>query len=289
MRNAFLEHLAERVAADRSIFLVVGDLGYSVVDSFAAAHPERFLNAGVAEQNMTSVACGLAREGYKVFTYSIANFTTFRCLEQIRNDVCYHNLPVCVVSVGGGFMYGHLGPTHHATEDIAVMRALPNMRVFVPFCKASARRALDEVLDEPGPAYIRLGREGLPCETVKDNGLTLLEKGPGEKVSRAVLCVGKVCPEVQRIANESGADLFGLCRINPLPEDDLAAVLGRYEEVSVVEDHQRAGGAFSAISEFASGLRSVSIGGAFSSAVESEDGQRRQMMFISTKKTDGKP
>jgi len=279
MRNAFINHLIECIERDPTIFLVVGDLGYTVVDPLVEKHPERFLNAGVAEQNMTSVAAGIAREGHKVFTYSIANFTTLRCLEQIRNDVCYHELPVCVVSVGGGFMYGYLGPTHHATEDIGIMRALPNMRVFVPFSRASACRALDEVLEEPGPAYIRLGRQGLPHDQVDHNGLTPVRVDEQGRNREAVLSVGKLSEEVMELGDRHGADVYALCRVNPLPEEELEAFLAKYERVTVVEDHQRNGGVFSALSEFTSRLNGVNIRGAFSPLIDQEDGQRKFMLF----------
>ena len=111
-----------------NIILITGDLGFGVLNEFIEKYPNNFINAGVAEQNMTGIAAGLALEGKKVFTYSIANFPTLRCLEQIRNDVCYHNLDVNIISIGGGFSYGPLGMTHHATEDIAVMRTLPNLQ-----------------------------------------------------------------------------------------------------------------------------------------------------------------
>src|SRR5947208_16901085 len=116
MRTTFINQLIEEAKKDKNIFLIVGDLGFSVVEPFAKEFPDRFLNAGVAEQNMTGVAAGLASEGYHVFTYSIANFPTFRCLEQIRNDICYHRLPVTVVSVGAGMAYGNLGYSHHAVQ-----------------------------------------------------------------------------------------------------------------------------------------------------------------------------
>lgn len=279
MRNAFIEHLIARVEQDPAIFMVVGDLGYTVVDPLVAKHPERFLNAGVAEQNMTAVAAGLAREGHKVFTYSIANFTTLRCLEQIRNDVCYHELPVCVVSVGGGFMYGYLGPTHHATEDIGILRTLPHMRVFVPFSKASACRALDEVLANPGPAYIRLGREGLAVENVDHNGLTLVRRREGGEALHAVVNAGKITEEVVACATKRKADLFAICRVNPLPVDDLKDLFEHYEKVTVVEDHQGNCGVHSALSEYKSKLEGIHIEGCFSPYIEPEDGQRRHMLF----------
>lgn len=122
MRTAFIETLCELAAADPRIWLLTGDLGFSVLEVFAERFPDRYVNMGVAEQNMTGVAAGLAMSGKIVFTYSIANFPTLRCLEQIRNDVCYHEASVKVVAVGGGLSYGNLGYTHHGIEDLAVMR-----------------------------------------------------------------------------------------------------------------------------------------------------------------------
>src|ERR1700744_4244878 len=125
MRNAFIDELVALAESNDQIALVVGDLGFSVVEPFADRFPDRFVNAGVAEQNMTGLAAGMASEGYHVFTYSIANFPSFRCAEQIRNDVAYHGLAVTVVAVGGGLAYGALGYSHHAVQDYALLRALP--------------------------------------------------------------------------------------------------------------------------------------------------------------------
>ena len=162
MRTAFIEQLCESAAQDERIWLVCGDLGYSVLEVFANAFPKRYLNAGVAEQNMTGVAAGLAMSGKIVFTYSIANFPVMRCLEQIRNDVCYHRLNVKIVSVGGGMAYGTHGYTHHGVEDLAVMRALPNMNVVAPGDPVETRGAVKTLLTDSGPAYLRLGKAGEP-------------------------------------------------------------------------------------------------------------------------------
>ena len=141
MRTAFIETLFELAQTDPRITLVVGDLGFGVVTPFMERLPNQFLNVGVAEQNMTGIAAGMALSGRIVFTYSIANFPVLRCLEQIRNDVCYHRANVTIVAVGGGMCYGSLGPSHHATEDLAIMRALPNMVVVAPGDPVEARLA----------------------------------------------------------------------------------------------------------------------------------------------------
>jgi transketolase len=163
MRNAFIDELVLLARRHDNIALVVGDLGYSVVEPFAQEFPDRFINAGVAEQNMTGLAAGMASEGYHVFTYSIANFPTFRCAEQIRNDVDYHNLAVTVVAVGGGLAYGPLGYSHHAVQDYALMRSMPNMLIAAPGDPMEVRACLRYLVKNPQPSYLRLGKAGEPC------------------------------------------------------------------------------------------------------------------------------
>jgi transketolase len=158
VRAAFIRQLLRIAGDDPSVFLITGDLGFGVLDEFAASFPGQFLNAGVAEQNMTALATGLALEGYTVFTYSIGNFPTLRCLEQLRNDAFYHEANVKVVSVGGGFSYGQLGMSHHATEDLGILRALPGVRVCAPGTAYEAERVVDAIAATPGPAYLRLER-----------------------------------------------------------------------------------------------------------------------------------
>lgn len=160
MRTAFVKRLLELAGHDKRIFLITGDLGFGVLDDFERRFPDQYLNAGVAEQNMTAVATGLALEGHIAFTYSIGNFPTLRCLEQLRNDICYHAADVKVVSVGGGFSYGPLGMSHHATEDLSIMRALPGLVVCAPGSALEASRAVDALVAHPGPAYLRLERAG---------------------------------------------------------------------------------------------------------------------------------
>jgi transketolase len=170
VRNAFIEELISFAAADERIVLIVGDLGYSVVEPFSDLFPERFINAGVAEQNMMGVAAGMASEGYHVFVYSIANFPTFRCAEQIRNDVDYHKLPVTVVSVGGGLAYGNMGYSHHAVQDYGLMRMFPNMLIASPGDPMEVKACMRYLQANPQPSYLRLGKAGEPSfhESVPD-------------------------------------------------------------------------------------------------------------------------
>lgn len=162
MRNMFVSSLLELAGRQPNLWLLCGDLGYSVLEPFAAQFSDRFVNIGVAEQNMAGIAAGLALSGKTVFMYSIGNFSTLRCLEQIRNDVCYHNADVKVVSVGAGYAYGSQGYTHHAVEDVAILSTLPGMEVFVPCDPAETRAATFYLAQSTRPGYLRLSRAGEP-------------------------------------------------------------------------------------------------------------------------------
>lgn len=158
MRDHFVKALTEEAQRDNNIILITGDLGFGVLNDFAIRFPKQYINAGVAEQNMTGIASGLGMDGKIVFTYSIGNFNTLRCLEQIRNDACYHNANVNIVSIGGGFSYGALGYSHHATEDIAIMRAIPNLNVFVPCDFWEVQEITKQVIKLGGVNYIRIDK-----------------------------------------------------------------------------------------------------------------------------------
>ncbi|HKZ15000.1 MAG TPA: transketolase C-terminal domain-containing protein [Solirubrobacterales bacterium] len=160
MRTAFAAWLADRADTDDRVRLLTGDLGFQVFDGFAERHPDRFLNVGVAEQNMVGIATGLGEAGFVPFVYSIATFASMRAYEFIRNGPLLHRLPVRVVGVGAGFDYGHNGMTHFALEDVAIMRAQPGMTVVAPADRAQTRAALDAIAELPGPVYLRLGKGG---------------------------------------------------------------------------------------------------------------------------------
>lgn len=161
MRDAFIHELNLAAACDKDIHLITGDLGFGVLTQYEKDFPNQYTNAGVAEQNMTGLAAGLAMNGFKVFTYSIGNFSTLRCLEQIRNDICYHDLNVTIVSVGGGFSYGGLGFSHHATEDFSILRSLPGLSVYAPSCIWEAKELTKNLLGKLGPKYLRLDKSGM--------------------------------------------------------------------------------------------------------------------------------
>src|SRR3954470_2324434 len=157
MRKHFSTYLEKVASENDDIIFITGDLGYNALENLATKMGDRFINAGVAEQNMIGVAAGMASQGYRVICYSIAPFVVYRCLEQIRNDVCFHNLPVYIVGNGGGYGYGIMGSSHHAIEDIACLSGLPNMRCFVPAFIEDMKACLDDMFSKRSPAYFRLG------------------------------------------------------------------------------------------------------------------------------------
>ena len=158
MRKKFIEIIYNKMKINKKIFLIVGDLGFNLVEPIYKSYPKNFLNVGIAEQNMAGIAAGIASEGYHVFIYSIANFPTFRCAEQIRNDVDYHNLPVTVVNVGAGVSYGNLGYTHHTLQDYGLMRLFPNMMITSPGDDMEVRACMRYIVKNPQPSYLRLAK-----------------------------------------------------------------------------------------------------------------------------------
>ena len=255
MRNAFILTLSERAAKDPNIWLLCGDLGFSVLEDFASQFPERFVNIGVAEQNMTGVAAGLALSGKVVFTYSIANFPTFRCLEQIRNDVCYHKLSVKIVSVGGGFSYGSAGYTHHGLEDIAVMRVLPNMTIFAPGDPIEARQAAIACIETDGPCYLRLGKGGE--KRVRDEDSTtnvrkasVLSKGDDVTILASAGTLALAQETVNRLLLEGiRADFLSVPCLQPFDTEALVRSVSRTGRIVTIEAHGP-GGLGTIVAEF---------------------------------------
>ncbi|MDI6623126.1 MAG: transketolase C-terminal domain-containing protein [Brevundimonas sp.] len=251
MRDAFIQALTELAAVDDRIVLVTGDLGFGVLQDFASRFPQRYINAGVAEQNMTAIACGMALEGFQVYTYSIGNFPTLRCLEQIRNDVCYHDADVKIVSVGGGFSYGQLGMSHFATEDLAIMRALPNMTVVAPSDPWEAAELTRQVSARRGPTYLRLDKSaaGLP-PTPATLGRSRQVRD-GEDV--CLIATGGILEEAVKAADLLAAQgisaaVHAVATVKPL-DPDLVATAGAAKAVVVVEEHTVIGGLGGAIAE----------------------------------------
>lgn len=264
MRKAFVKSLLEEARKNSNIILVTGDLGYGVVDEFSQTLPDQFINAGISEQAMMGMAAGLASEGRKVFVYSIGNFPTLRCLEQIRNDVCAMNNPVVIVSVGAGYAYGSQGYTHHAIEDIAVMRALPNLEILLPSDAEEARIITMYLSTSRAPAYLRLGKDGEP--NIHKLGSIEFDHKPykiREGREGAIICAGSIASEVIKAAETlkmSGIELsvFLVPSLQGLDENFIHELM-EFPAIYSVEEHSPVGGLGSAILEklnyFSNGIK----------------------------------
>jgi transketolase len=255
MRDSFIRALTELAAADPRVVLITGDLGFGVLTEFAKARPDQFINAGVAEQNMTALAAGLALEGAKVYTYSIANFTTLRCLEQLRNDVCYHGCDVTAVAVGGGFSYGQLGMSHFATEDLAILRALPNMTVIAPSDPWQAFELTKQLHAKGGPAYLRLDKDkaGLPEYPSSVTLGKAREVRPGTDAvifsCGAILCEALAAAQALEAEDGLSVRVVDIHTLKPLDAEAIVAAASACGVVVTLEEHNIVGGLGAAVAE----------------------------------------
>lgn len=256
MRDAFVQSMIELAESDEKVFLITGDLGFGIFDEYTKRFPNQFLNVGVAEQNMMGVATGMALEGRRVFAYSIGNFVFMRCLEQIRNDACYHQANITIVASGGGFTYGALGMSHHATEDIAILRALPDVTVVVPGDAWESGEATKQLAYSDGVSYLRIEKN------VPD-----LPRAPGEKFTigkaRRVregedltfVVTGGVTSEILKATDILERQYDFSCRvinmhtIKPIDVDELVLASEQTGGIFVVEEHNIVGGLSGAVSE----------------------------------------
>jgi Transketolase, C-terminal subunit len=255
MRATFNKTLLELAKKDNRIYLILADIGYGEIEPFAESFPERYYNVGVAEQNMTGVACGVAMEGNIAITYSIANFPTLRCLEQIRNDVCYHNANVKIVIIGGGAAYGPLGISHHSTEDLAILRALPNLVVLAPSDCIEAEAATRAMLEYNGPVYYRCGYKG---EKDIHNGPIDFKIGKAIQVTEgndaAVIYAGTIGYNAMLAVKElkkkgMRCRLISMHTIKPIDRDILIKAARETGCIVTVEEHNINGGLGSAVAE----------------------------------------
>ncbi len=244
MRGVFCQSLVE--AADRPEFVfLTGDLGYKALEPLRDALGERFINAGVAEQNMVSVGAGLARSGLRPWVYSIAPFVYARPFEQIRNDVCLHRLPVVLVGNGGGYGYGVMGATHHALEDYGAMLCLPHLRAYVPAFDGDLRVQIGRLFTAPHPAYLRLGLSEEPAgvEVPPYAPWRRLTDGEGWVILVTGTLVGGIWDAVRQLDGARRPALWVLCELpaGRIPEAFLAD-LDRSRRLLVVEEHVAQGG-----------------------------------------------
>ena len=259
MRDTVIRTLIELGKEDKDIELITGDLGFGVLKSFWETLPNQFINAGIAEQNMTGVAAGMALEGKKVFTYSIGNFPTLRCLEQIRNDCAYHNANVNVICVGGGYVYGSLGMSHHATEDIAILRALPDVTVICPGDPVEAALAVKKIAQTDGTCYLRLGRGG---EQNVNTVIKEFEIGKAYKLRDAkdinkkvaVFSTGAILEETTKACDmleEQGiaVEQYSFPTVKPIDRAVIEDCANRFDNIFTVEEHNIVGGFGGAVAE----------------------------------------
>ncbi|MDD2757946.1 MAG: transketolase C-terminal domain-containing protein [Patescibacteria group bacterium] len=260
MRNTVVEYIIGEARKNQDIILITADLGYSVVEKFKMEFPDRFFNIGIAEQNMIGVAAGLALSGKKVFLYSIAPFAIMRCFEQIRVDLCYQNLDVTILGVGGGFAYGTSGTTHNAVEDLAIMRALPNMKVMCPADPNEAVQVIKKAVITGGPSYIRLNRGGeknvisnLDYESIKLGDLVEIYKNK-KNGGVAIFSCGSILSEAYRAASDlvergENVALYSCPFLKPINREKIVDILRNRHSVITVEEHTILGGLGSTMAE----------------------------------------
>ena len=288
MRNTFVKTLLEIAKADKNVYVVTGDLGFGVLKPFWDELPDQIINAGIAEQNMTSVAAGLALSGKTVFTYSIGNFPTLRCIEQIRNDCAYHNANVKVVCVGGGFVYGSLGMSHHATEDVAMLRALPGVTVMAPGDLVEAEYATRAIYNTPGTCYLRLGRGGEQRIHDKIEDFCIgkaIKVRDGRDV--AILSTGAIFIEVKKACEQLISEgynpiVYTFPTVKPIDKQAIVRCAQDARAIVTVEEHNLSCGFGSAVAEviadegLAVKLKRVAVGDVYSSIVGTQDYLRAQ-------------
>lgn len=255
MRTAFINTLINLARADDGIFLLVADVGYSLVEPFAQEFPDRFINIGIAEQNMTGIAAGLALCDKTVFIYSIANFPTIRCVEQIRNDVCYHNADVKIVTSGGGLSYGALGASHHVTEDIGIMRTLPSMTVIAPCDPIETASAVRAITELHNPCYLRLVRTGDPVIHQTDidfqigKAIMVRDGRDITLIATGGMLYNTIHAAEQLAQQNIHARVLSMHTIKPIDDMSILSAARETNAIVTIEEHNIIGGLGSAVAE----------------------------------------
>jgi transketolase len=259
MRDAFITELTTIAHEDKNVILLTADLGFGVLDKFRKELPKQFINVGIAEQNMIGLATGLAFEGYIVYCYSIANFPTLRCLEQIRNDAAYHQANVKIVSVGGGLSYGPLGMSHHATEDLAILRVLPGVQVLVPSTLREASAGARHLYKTPGVQYFRLdksfAKDSVETGEIDLNSWKVLTEGN----EICIVSVGGILEETilaREILLKEGVKvrLVSATNLTPNSIEMVMKSISHPKLLISVEEHVTSGGLGGLLAEIISGL-----------------------------------
>jgi transketolase len=254
VRTEFAQALTDLAERDERVVLLTGDLGFMVWERFAERFPDRFLNAGVAEQNMVGVATGLAEAGLRPYCYSIATFASLRPYEFIRNGPVLHQLPVRIVGVGAGLDYGHNGVTHYALEDVAVMRAQPDMAILAPADPAQAVAALEAAHEIPGPAYLRIGKEPGAVQGLEGRFRLGHVETIGEGEDVVLVALGTMARDAVAAAEllrarGISATVAVVASVRPSPAEDLAELLSYASLAVSLEAHYVEGGVGSLVAE----------------------------------------
>lgn len=241
MRDVFIQNLIQSIEFNKKIIVITADLGFGLFDDIAKKYPNNFINVGVAEQNMINIASGLALEGHKVYTYSIGNFSFMRNLEQIRVNPAYHSLDLNIISNGGGFAYGPLGFTHHANEDIGIMRAIPNITCLAPTFKEDVLSALYFSINNEKPKYIRLQK--LPSTTKFNKSKIYLDEPilQHEGKETAIITYGNIIDNVFEAINNlplfNQPSVYSINQIDPIVDNNWLKILNKYKNIIIIEEH----------------------------------------------------
>lgn len=293
MRSAFVKKVTELMERDRSIYLLTADTGFKIFDDLKTTFPERFLNVGIAESSMIGVACGLALNGMSVFVYGIASFITMRCFEQIRIDLCFHNLPVKLIGIGGGLTYAGEGMTHHSIEDIAIMSSLPNMSVVCPGDPVEVERALAASMELKGPVYLRLGKSGE--RVIHEKGIDSFVIGKGIRLYEgsgfAIIATGNMLESAVALRDllkgkGINPEVVSIHTVKPMDEELIGIVSQKCTTLVVLEEHSYRGGLGAAIASLIARkgyrvrLKHYAIPDTYASEAGSQSYMRRQYGLI---------
>jgi transketolase len=260
MRNVFFDLLKSRMRSDKRLFFVVADMGFGLVDPFQQEFPDRFVNVGIAEQNMAGICAGLCNAGFRPLCYTISNFLVERCFEQLRNDVCLHDYPVTFIGTSTGFDNGGLGPTHQVIDDIGCVKALPNLRIYSPSTVSAMRLAFEEILTEPKPAYLRIGKGAYDLK-LQSGSLNHMVADSG-KSSVLVITHGNILENILKgLAGDDTVSIYCLNRLKPLEPKELTPLFSRFPTIVVIEDHFGGSGLYNTLCQFAveSGLNTTRL------------------------------
>ena len=248
MRQKIIDSIVELMSGNENIFFLTADMGINLVEKIGENFPDRFLNVGIAEQNLIGVSAGLVNLGYRPLTYTISNFAIHRCLEQIRNDIVLHDYPVIMLGTSTGYDNSPLGPTHHIIDDWGVLKGIPKIDIYCPSTAAYASSLVERILEANRPAYVRIpkGEFSFPCS---DEHLVKLQGDENEILLVSYGTPSQTCIEVQKI--DPRVSVLIVNRLRPLDKNVLVKMLAPHSRIYVVEDHFPSSGLYGSLCQFA--------------------------------------